>query len=137
MNRSDLQQLARLRLREAKALLSQSCFDGAYYLAGYAVECALKACIARNTKRFDFPDLRTVRDSHSHNLEQLLRIAGLEHVLREAAKVDPQLAVNWAVAKDWSENSRYLRHGQREAFDLYRAVASRKSGVLAWIRSHW
>lgn len=101
MSRSDLQQLSRLRLWEAKALLGQSCFDGAYYL------------------------------------EQLVRVAGLERRLHDAMRGDPQLAVNWAVAKDWSENSRYARHGQSEALDLYRAVAGRRSGVLAWIRFHW
>lgn len=40
MNRSDFQQLPEIRLRESQALLDASCFDGAYYLAGYAVECA-------------------------------------------------------------------------------------------------
>jgi len=35
-------------------------FDGAYYLAGYAVECAIKACIAKGTRRYEFPDKRKV-----------------------------------------------------------------------------
>ena len=39
MNRADLKQLAQLRLREAKALLDGGHAPGAYYLAGYAVEC--------------------------------------------------------------------------------------------------
>jgi len=39
-------------------LLRLGLFDGAYYLAGYAVECALKACIAKGTQRFEFPDKR-------------------------------------------------------------------------------
>ena len=47
VNRRDLQFLARSRLTEAKALLSASHGDGAYYLVGYAVECGLKACIAQ------------------------------------------------------------------------------------------
>jgi len=46
--------------------------DGAYYLAGYAVECALKACIAKKTQRHEFPDKRRVDASHTHNLIQLL-----------------------------------------------------------------
>jgi HEPN domain-containing protein len=45
MNRFDSQKLASLRLREAKALLAAGFPEGAYYLAGYAVECALKACL--------------------------------------------------------------------------------------------
>lgn len=56
MNRSDIQILADIRVGEAKALLDLGHWPGAYYLAGYAVECALKACIAKLTKADDFPD---------------------------------------------------------------------------------
>ena len=65
MNRKDLQRLTRLRLAEARVLLAAAKYDGAYYLAGYAVECALKACIAKQIKRFDFPDKKLVIDSHT------------------------------------------------------------------------
>jgi HEPN domain-containing protein len=51
MNRADLQSLSNLRLADARALLSAGRFAAAYYLAGYAVECALKACIARAVQR--------------------------------------------------------------------------------------
>ena len=51
MNRGDLQLLANIRLDEAKALLAASLPAGAYYLAGYAVECGLKACIAKLTNQ--------------------------------------------------------------------------------------
>jgi len=55
MNRSDFQKLTEIRMKEAKVLLSNACFEGAYYLAGYAVECAIKACIAKKTQIHDFP----------------------------------------------------------------------------------
>ena len=42
-------------LKRQKALLDGGYPAGAYYLMGYAVECALKACIAKQTKRYDFP----------------------------------------------------------------------------------
>ena len=48
MTRKDFQQLARVRLKEAKALLNLEHFACAYYLAGYVIECALKACIAKS-----------------------------------------------------------------------------------------
>jgi HEPN domain-containing protein len=76
VTRKELQKLAGLRLREAEVLLENGCPDGAYYLAGYAVECALKACIARKTVRHEFPDLSRARES-SHDLAELLRVAGL------------------------------------------------------------
>jgi hypothetical protein len=47
VHRKDLQELSKVRLKEATALLKLELFDGAFYLAGYAVECALKACVAK------------------------------------------------------------------------------------------
>jgi hypothetical protein len=41
-SRSDFEKLMDLRLKEAKLLLDQKDWDGAYYLAGYVVEFALK-----------------------------------------------------------------------------------------------
>jgi hypothetical protein len=55
VDRKDLQELSTVRPKEAAALLKAGLFDGAYYLAGYAVECALKACIAKGTQRYEFP----------------------------------------------------------------------------------
>jgi HEPN domain-containing protein len=60
LKRRDLRELALLRLKEAQVLFANGCWSGAYYLAGYAVECALKACIAKGTERHEFPDLKRV-----------------------------------------------------------------------------
>ena len=56
MNRSDFQKLTELRITEARVLLESKCYEGTYYLIGYAVEFALKACIAKQTREYDFPD---------------------------------------------------------------------------------
>lgn len=64
MNRAEFQQLSRLRLREARALMSGGHYQGAYYLSGYAVECALKACICKQFGRYEFPDRKLVNDSY-------------------------------------------------------------------------
>ena len=45
MNRTELQQLSDERIEDAKALLAVSRWPGAYYLEGYALECALKSCV--------------------------------------------------------------------------------------------
>jgi HEPN domain-containing protein len=79
--RADFKRLAELRLREAKVLLAKRYYAGAYYLAGYAVECALKACIAQRTRRYDFPDRKRGQDSHTHNLSQLVGVAQLQLAL--------------------------------------------------------
>jgi len=45
VNRPQLRQLAEDRILDAACLLACGRPAGAYYLAGYAVECGLKACI--------------------------------------------------------------------------------------------
>ena len=78
MNRKDLQTLSDLRVKEARALFDQGLFDGAYYLLGYAMECALKSCIARQFRQYDFPDKKLVLDSYTHELEKLLSVSEKE-----------------------------------------------------------
>lgn len=53
VNRFDFQKLAEMRIDDARALLDQNKWAAAYYLAGYAVECGLKACIIASLKRSD------------------------------------------------------------------------------------
>jgi HEPN domain-containing protein len=137
VNRRDLQALARVRLAEARVLLSADLPDGAYYLAGYAVECALKACIARGTQRYDFPEKQSVAASHTHNLKELINVANLEVARREQARSDPVFSDNWDFVKQWSEQSRYRRHSRDTAEALFEAVGSGKHGVIAWIKRHW
>lgn len=95
MNRRELQELARVRLSEARSLLSAGLPDGAYYLAGYSVECGLKACIAKDTRRYDFPDKRNVDASHTHNLKELAKVANLDAARSERARTDPAFQDNW------------------------------------------
>ncbi|MBI4482433.1 MAG: HEPN domain-containing protein [Acidobacteria bacterium] len=137
MNRGDFQGLARTRLRESRALLKAGYYDGAYYLAGYAIECALKACIARKTRRYDFPDKQTVNDSYTHDLKRLVKLAGLELQRDAQEKAYPGFKVNWDIVKDWTEESRYRTSDRKKAQDLYSAIAGRRYGVLSWLRKHW
>src|SRR3954464_13012587 len=111
MNRTDFKKLVELRVKEAKILLDNKCYEGAYYLAGYAVECALKACIAKKTKRYDFPPSeKTVREFYTHELEKLVRGADLAGALKSKEVSDVQFSLNWAVAKGWKEQARYEPH---------------------------
>ena len=138
MNRTDLQSLSRQRRREAAALLRARHFPGAYYLVSYAVECALKACIARQTRRFDFPSKQIVQKVFVHDLEVLVKVAGLKADLDRDLRANESLEVNWAIAKDWSEESRYrLDITRAQARDLYSACTSRRNGVLLWVRQRW
>jgi HEPN domain-containing protein len=137
MNRSDFKALAVIRLREASLLLKNKQYSGAYYLAGYAVETALKACISKETRRHDFPDKQRALDSWTHSLTQLLRTAGLQALLEAETSGDSEFAANWNVVKDWSEQSRYSQTDQKEAEALIRAISDKGHGVLRWLKRHW
>jgi HEPN domain-containing protein len=137
MNRIDLQEISETRLRESKALLDAGFPDGAYYLAGYAVECALKACIAKMTQQHDFPDKKTVNESHTHDLGKLIQLAELKVDLDLAMQANPAMRSWWDAIQDWSEASRYGRRNTQEASDLLQALESQAGGLLPWIRQRW
>jgi len=137
VDRKELQALSRIRAREAKALLDAGLHDGAFYLAGYAVECALKACIAKKTQRHEFPDKDRVNKSYTHSLVELIRLAGLRETHDARMKSDPAFRDNWLIVVSWSEDSRYLRNTAEKAQGLVNAVGNPKSGILAWLRHYW
>jgi hypothetical protein len=97
VSRKELQILSGIRLREARALAKLGMNDGAYYLAGYCIECALKACIAKLTRRHEFPDKKRANDSYDHSFEKLVNVAGLNQTLREEVQRDPAFRENWDV----------------------------------------
>jgi len=137
MERSDFQRLARTRLQEAKVLLENNCFDGAYYLAGYAVECALKACIAKQTQRHEFPDKTRVLDSYTHDFAKLLKAANLTTALKKELKTNSVFRNNWQIVERWSEEARYQTVTSQTAIALYAAIADRQERVLSWFKKFW
>lgn len=138
MNRRDFKRLAELRLGDAQALIQARRYSAAYYVAGYAVECGLKACIARQIRQYEFPrSARFSRDAFTHDVKELVKLAGLGDVLAEAIRTSEQFGRNWDVAGAWSEESRYQHKSRVEAVALLDAITEKGDGVLAWIRQHW
>ncbi len=137
MNRDDFHRLAEIRVREARTLLDAGHYPGAYYIIGYAIECALKACVSKQVKEYDFPDKRLANEAFTHDLERLVGIAGLAFDFRIDRKANKDLDDNWKVVKDWAESSRYdLGITKQQAFDLYSACTG-QNGVLLWITKQW
>jgi len=134
LTRRDFQVLAGLRAEEAAILVRNRKHQGAYYLGGYAVECALKARIAKKTKRHEFPP-KNADKFYSHNLESLLDEAGLKQQLERDLKNNASLAANWGVVKSWKDTSRYDR-SKLNGKDLYTAITG-ADGVLPWIKQRW
>jgi len=138
MNRADFKQLAQCRLEEAEVLLRNRKFSGAYYLAGYSIECALKARVAKQTKNHDFPpEPNYIREIYSHDLEHLLKKANLQKVFAGEEARDPQFGVNWNIIKDWTVKSRYELQSQKMARAILKAVSDPRHGVLRCIRRLW
>ena len=138
MNRTTFQGLCDTFLIEAQTLLDQGKFGGAYYLAGYAIECALKACISKLTNQDDFPPgRRFVEDCYSHDLNKLVYRAGLQTDLEAALSSNTDLTSNWGVVKEWNEVSRYERKAEADTRALLEAITDPTKGVLPWIKTRW
>ena len=73
--------------------------------------------------------------SWTHDLEDLVKLAGVSSDLAKDVTASPALAINWGIVKDWSEAVRYdLSITRVQARDLYSACTARKAGILSWIR---
>jgi hypothetical protein len=105
--RADLRANAQAKLDDATILLQNERFSNAYYLAGYAVEMALKACIAIQFSADTIPDKSFVNDVYSHDLQKLIKLAGLSAELHKQEIKDINFAANWALVAQWSESARY------------------------------
>jgi len=140
VTRAELQLLASDRLADAQALILAQRWSGAYYLAGYAVECGLKSCVLAHVvahAEVIFQQRRFSEKCWTHNVVELASLADLDTVLKNDCAVNPLLEQNWNIVKDWREDSRYQQLTQVLAQELVDAVADNVNGVLQWIRNHW
>ncbi len=140
MNRAELQQLADDRVLDATALLDAGRWSGAYYLAGYAVECGLKSCVIAFITLHPEIIIEARKFSEkcwTHNLEDLIVIADLKTSRDRDTSANPDFELNWQHVKDWGEIARYQRKSEAQARMLYEAVTDTKNGVLPWIKSRW
>ena len=137
MTRAHLKQLTRYRIAEAKVLLDNGNYSGAYYLAGYSTECALKACISRKINSNEIPDKKFIIDCYTHNLKDLVKLAGIENDRVALEKRNANFATNWNIVINWNETSRYKIFTELQATELYNSITSRSGGILSWIRQYW
>src|ERR1700693_2461640 len=101
----ELDNIARARIEDAKALLTVGRFDGATYLCGYAVEVALKARICRTLNWAEFPstsnEFQAYRSFQTHELDILLHLSG------QKARVKQNHFQLWSTLAIWKVDSRY------------------------------
>jgi HEPN domain-containing protein len=137
LSRNDLQKLAEVRLEDSIILFNAGKSSSAYYLAGYCIELALKACISKLFQADVIPDKDFVQAVYTHSLESLLNVAGLLFQLKEDAKSDPQLAAYWGIASKWNEASRYHLWDQVATATLIQSIQDPNHGVFQWVKKHW
>lgn len=82
VSKDDLEALSDVRIREATLLHQNQFYSGAYYLAGYAVELAIKSCIAKHIRSGFIPDRNFVNRIYQHKLDDLIGLAGLKRRLK-------------------------------------------------------
>ena len=127
-----LRRLAESRLREANALYSSGHYQGAIYLAGYAVECWLKVAICR---AMDWDELYDT--FKQHDLMFLLRHSGLVRRINDAPKVNSNFSQIMGI---WFWDSKIeLRYRDPDSYsadqakDFLRWVADKTEGVVPWL----
>jgi hypothetical protein len=134
------QSLAEARLQEAKCLYDAELYSGAYYLAGYAVELAIKALIVKGFFAENIPDLEHVKKIYDHDLERLIllvRLEGFQRQFQELKRASADFETHWSAVKDWKSSSRYVIWDQKSAGTLLSAVHDPEHGVFQWIRRFW
>ena len=143
MNRDELQEMARQRIKDAEALLVGSRWEFAYYVAGYAVECALKSCILSRMVRtaWVFEEKWEAKACLTHEFGKLIVLAGLRDELNDALKASSaaggEFANNWTTAEKWKVTSRYESKTEAEARGLLAAITSDPHGVFKWLQIFW
>lgn len=137
LTKADLEKLAQVRLDDALLLLQDGRSSSAYYIAGYAVELGLKACISKLIQPNVIPDKAFVNAIYTHKLDSLLSTAGLLPQFNTDIKADTQFAAYWALASKWSEDSRYEFWDPVAAATLVEAIHEPSHGVFRWVKKHW
>lgn len=140
MNRASWQQLAEERVLDAGALLDAGRWSAAYYLAGYAVECGLKACVlafVEQNPAVIFFEKRYSERCWTHDLDALFTLANIAENREIACEANRDLGRSWSALQEWSEQDRYRLRTEAEARELFSAVIDPSNGVLTWIKARW
>lgn len=102
------------------------------------MECALKACIAKQTNQYDFPDRDAAVAAFTHDLDRLVKAAGLTADYATATSASRQFADNWQIVRLWKETARYeTQITEERTRELIRACTERPHGILIWVRGVW
>lgn len=115
------------RLEDAEILLANDRTTAAMYLAGYAVECSLKALLLAAAPRARHPQiLKSFYGKIGHDLEWLRR-----ELRRHAVILPAEVARHLRRVANWSTDLRY-EAGRRAARET-RVFLEATAQVLQWV----
>jgi len=118
--------VAKQRLTEAQILLKNELWAAAIYLAGYAIECSLKALLISLTPAGARPTIvKSLKDDFGHNLRRLR--AG---VVSKKVNIPENVASALLFASSWSPDLRY-EPGPGDPEEANRFIAAAKV-VVEW-----
>ncbi len=140
-NHKQLKLIANARLRSANFLIKAGDWDGAVYMMGYVLECALKAAACKALRLGEYPENKKTH-SHfmTHSLDQLLVLSGMSDLFNILASNE--------VFKNWSEFTQEFQGewprmrydlNRQQSFDeiktkkLYNNLVSTNEGILSVI----
>ena len=139
VNQIVLRRMAEERIVDAAALREAGRWAFAYYVAGYAVECALKSCVLAQMVHTGgvFTSKKFADECFTHDFGVLVRLAGITTMLDGELATNPGFRRCWGIAKAWNETSRYEEKTQSDADKLYLAITDHEDGVMRWVRNYW
>lgn len=112
-------------------------------MAGYALECALKACVFKVyvDSELIFKEKKkmgVLNDKYwTHDLEALLKLAELTADFGRDRGANVNLERFWSAVKDWSVDDRYEQKTEPAARDIIEAISNDPDGVLTWLQARW
>jgi HEPN domain-containing protein len=129
MKGTAFEQVARRVLANARFLLRHRRWHSAIYLAGYAVECRLKAAICRVKGLATLPP-----EYQTHDLRALLHATGWEQSMAQDRRAWDAFQT---VDKIWSVEMRYTTkpYGRREAENFFEALGRLEEWLEQKMRS--
>lgn len=96
-NCDDLKRISEARLKTAEILINAQDWEGAAYMMGYVLECALKAVVCKTLHLQSYPDKADdiSKFFKTHKFDPLLILSGLQDTFNTGAPI--------AVWQSWSE----------------------------------
>lgn len=138
MTRQEFQLIAETRIEEATILFETKLYSGAYYLAGYALECGIKACLSKQIAEHKIPKKKFITDLYTNDLLKLIKLDdALSNSYDLESKNNIDFLMNWTLVKDWNESARYRTFDKEEAQELIKAITTTKGGMLPWVQQYW